>query len=84
MRTVEVVHVKWIDSEAFNDWCPITEMPNTFTTIHTIGMLIHQSSDMYLISSTYDVEVDSINASIAIPAKCVLSLYTITSVDLED
>lgn len=83
MKYIEVVHITWINSEAFNDWTPLTDIGNTFSEIHTAGLLLHQSSEMYLISSTYDPYADALNAAIAIPAKCVKKIEVLTTIEME-
>lgn len=84
MRTMEVVHITWIDSEAINTWTPIIELDSDFKEIHTIGMLVHHGHEMCVISSSYDPGLDSINAAICIPTKCIQKIETISVINLEE
>lgn len=84
MRTLEVVHLTWVDSEALNSWTSVTDIREELKLIHTIGMLIHQGHEMYIVSSTYDPDSDHINAAIFIPVKCVRSVKTLSVVHLDE
>lgn len=82
-RVLPVVHIEWVDSEAINRWQEVMELDHEHMTIHTVGMLIHKDADTYLIASSYDPDLDSINAAIWIPAGCVRKVRTLCRVSLK-
>ncbi len=82
-RILKVVELRWIDSTAINEWSEIADLTHEHDEIVTVGMLIHQDRDTYLIASTYDSEQDSINAAIWIPAACVRKVRVIGTVAIK-
>lgn len=70
-RTIQIVQVSWVDSEALNQWSECASLKHELEEIQTVGLLIHSDEKVYLIASTYDGSNDSINAAIWIPRACV-------------
>jgi len=81
--SLEVVHIEWIDSEAINQWSSILEIDQEFHVIHTVGMLIHQDADRYLIAAAYEPENVEVNAAIWIPRACVRKVTPLCQLNLK-
>lgn len=80
MKTLVVYHVTWIDSEAINTWHELFELSNDLEEIHTVGILVHEDEQKYLLALSYAPDVESINAAMWIPkgsVKRVKKLCTI-------
>ncbi len=71
LRALEVVNIRWVDSETLTEWTELSGLKYESEMIETVGFLIHQDSDVYLIASTFDKTTDSINAAIWIPKSAV-------------
>jgi hypothetical protein len=71
MISFELVHIKWIDSEMMNEWVDVATLNKTFSEIHSIGLLIDQNEQGYILAGSYDPENNSINAVQFIPRQCV-------------
>lgn len=71
---LEVVYITWMDSQASNTWEKISEIEKKFDTIHSVGFLVHQDEEMYLLAVSVDPGSELVNAYMQIPAKCVLKV----------
>ncbi len=77
---MKVVHVTWLDSEAFSEWLEVDSMSHGMDTVHTVGFLIFETPDAYLIASSFDHGTKSVNAGIWIPRVCVVGFEILTDI----
>lgn len=77
MIGLELVHIKWIDSEVSNEWSVIGELSHSFDEIHSVGFLIDQTEQGYVLAGMWDVETCSINAIQFIPKGCVTKVTSL-------
>lgn len=80
MRTIEVLHVTWVDSSAIGEWTQLGEVSNKLETIHTIGMLIDSTPETLFLALSYDPETESVNAAMHIPRACVKEIRTVWTI----
>lgn len=83
-RLIRIVHVSWVDSETIAEWHGLGDLSHELGEIQTVGMLIHQDKECYLIASTYDGTTDSINAAIYIPRECVRTVRPLGTVKIKE
>lgn len=82
MKTIEVLHVEWIDSDAISEWSELSQIDHEMKEIHTVGMLIHSTPEALYLALSYDPETESVNAAMHIPRGCIKKvkpLWTITT-----
>lgn len=70
-RFIEIVYVRWIDSESGSGWTECGEFLAPLTYCHSVGFLIHQDAEKYVLANSYDPETDSANATMTIPRVAV-------------
>lgn len=68
---MEVIHVVWVDSEAFNDWTEIEEAIEPLGETHSVGFVVDRNRDFVLLACSYDPETNSVNAAMKIPQKAI-------------
>lgn len=68
---LQIVHIQWVDSEAIAEWEELHVLKHEMEVVETVGLLVHQDKDCYLVASAYDNERKAINAAIWIP-KCAV------------
>lgn len=78
----KVVHVTWVDSDAVNEWTPIKEVDGKMQPTHSVGLLVHQDAECYVLSTSFDATTSSINAFIRIPSRAVTSARILCSLNL--
>lgn len=81
-RSLDVVEVRWLDSETHGDWTSLTDFTVMLEEVVTVGLLMRSASDAYVIATSYDAATDSFNAAITIPACAVCSLRRLGSVEI--
>jgi hypothetical protein len=74
----EIVHIKWVDSEVLNEWTDAKSLKPSFDELHSIGFLIDQGPEGYLVAGMVDPETASINAIQFIPKGCVKKITPLT------
>lgn len=84
LRIHQVVLVEWIDADVNNSWIAKEEIDHEFIPNVTIGFLLHQDKNQYVISSTYDPEGEYYNATIRIPSAWVIRVETISTMGFRD
>lgn len=80
-RLLELVVIKWIDSETEDGWGELAPA-EPFSENMSVGYLVSQEPDRYVLAADYDQESDHFNRVIRIPRCCVTKLKTITYVPL--
>jgi hypothetical protein len=81
---LQIVHVRWVDSASLGQWEDLADVDNEIHMIDTVGLLVHQDSDVMLIASTYDNEREAINAAIWIPKCCVKHVRPLGHISVSD
>lgn len=81
---LQIVHVRWVDSATLGEWEDLADVDNELQMIDTVGLLVHQDSDVMLIASTYDNTREAINAAIWIPKCCVKHVRPLGHLDVND
>jgi len=79
---MKVVHVIWKDSTASNEWTEIDEVGHELDTTNSVGFLISDDGDFFLLALSYDRETDSINCYKKIPKVAVVAIKTIAYVSI--
>lgn len=72
MKIIEVVHLIWVDSQTTSAWTKrkyFRRIP--LDEIHSVGLLIHQDKEKYVLAISYDSVSNKANAVMEIPARCV-------------
>jgi len=82
-RFLELVMVSWIDSEAQVGWSECSDSLSDFQLNHSVGYLIGQDPDKYVLAADYDPEGDHFNRVMRIPRVCVKNLRTITIIPIK-
>jgi len=80
-RILEIVLIKWIDSETGDGW---QESPDSLKLEENIsvGYLIRQDLDIFLLAADYDPECDQFNRLMWIPRGCVTKLRVLTYIPI--
>jgi hypothetical protein len=78
MKPIPVL-VKWVDPEFVGGWHDKKDVKASMKPIYSIGYLIHQDSDMYVIASTVNVRgKEKTFADVSkFPRGCVLQIKEI-------
>jgi len=72
MKTLEIIHIEWFDSESVDGWTKVEDMDfNSLKTVHTVGVLLHKSEKLFVVTCAFDESTHSANATIFIPVVCV-------------
>jgi hypothetical protein len=71
VRVIEVMHLIWIDSESTNEWTEVSNLNSKLTEIHSVGFLVHQDKERYVLAVSYDSDNDAANGIMYIPKKAV-------------
>lgn len=82
MKSIEILHVTWVDSDSINEWSELAEIDHELKEIHTVGMLMHSTPEALYLALSYDPETDSVNAAMHIPKGCIKkieALWTLTT-----
>lgn len=84
MRYFEVVHLIWKDSSASIGWDGLKDLDKKLENTHTVGLLLHQDGDMYVIASSYDPSTDTSNARMVIPRAAVVEVRALCTIKTHD
>lgn len=79
-RYLEMVLLRWIDSEAEVGWGEISQGP--LHKNYSIGFIIDQTLEVYVLAADYDPENDHFNRVMRIPRECVKEVRVITVIPI--
>jgi len=75
---MKAVLVTWQDAVSVDAWEDISKAKETnLHTIHTLGFLIHEDEDRYLIAHNIDLDGDACSQHIAIPKTWIIEFKDI-------
>jgi hypothetical protein len=77
-KHLELVFVKWIDSESLIGWEALASFGQEFQCNLSVGFLIGEDDEKYILAADYDPECLNVNRVIRIPKSCVRKLRTVT------
>lgn len=89
-KLLELVYVTWIDSECEIGWESADAVLKPFEVNHSVGFLIAQDEEKYVLVGDFDPETRHHNRFIRIPKVCVKKFRLVTylpyvaSVDQQD
>ena len=69
-----IVEIHWVDSMGLNDWVEPDSLNEVSNTIETIGYLINETEDAYIVSSSRVKETEEVNAPIKIPKVSIFGI----------
>lgn len=84
MKCMEVVHLIWVDSESSNEWTAIDDLNEPLTEIHSVGMLIHQDDERYVLAVSYDPDTMSGNGIMYIPRAAVKKITPVCAIKVSE
>lgn len=82
MNSLTVVHLTWIDSESINEWCELEELNYSFSEVHSVGILIFEDEEKFILSVSYDAASDSANGIMLIPKAAVRKVETLCTIQM--
>lgn len=72
MDNPRIVRIDWIDPHSVDEWTTIHDHDWSLTkTVTTIGRLVRETSDAFVISLNHAADDDSISCTMVIPKICV-------------
>jgi hypothetical protein len=77
---MKIVSLAWVDSETNDGWTPVDETTAKIGQTYTVGFLVRESADMFLIAHSFDPATNSVNGLISIPKLVVYDLKEIGKV----
>jgi hypothetical protein len=80
---MDVVHIKWIDSESAHGWEDIEEIVRDFSLVHTVGLLLEETPEHVVVVLNFDPENNHINGRIHIPHVAIKEMATIYKIGAE-
>lgn len=80
MRILDVIHLTWIDSETVTGWSEVIDLKYTLKEIHSVGLLIHEDEEKFVVAVSYDEETDSANGIMYIPKCAVRKAETLCTI----
>lgn len=83
MKVLEVIHCVWIDSESDNSWRPLEELDEAMTEIHSVGFLVHQDFERYVLAVSFDPDTQSANGIMHIPRAAVKKVKPVCAIKVE-
>lgn len=75
------VYVKWMDAWGDDDWLDVEDLKKKSVDhyiVHTVGYLIHESPECYIISQNIEEVGDMASMTMFIPREMVLSITDIS------
>ena len=81
MKSIEVVHIKWVDIQVINEWTEVTSI-KPLDILHAVGFFLHQSPEMYVLCVGYDGETNCANGIMSIPASCVKEVKSLCAIKI--
>lgn len=83
MRSIEVVHLTWVDSETIQGWSALDEVDTKLREIHAVGFLIHQDKERFVLSIGYDQVNDHANPILVIPKAAVKKVKVLCAITMK-
>lgn len=82
-RYLEIVYILWVDSEAEVGWEEVPSEVPPFECNRTVGFLLSEDMEKYVVAGDYDQENDHSNRRMSIPKVAVKKFRTVTIVPLK-
>ena len=76
----KAVYLEWEDPESIDEWCEWDKIPNKLARIYSIGFIIKETKDMYVMALNVDPRNKSSSCTMLIPKKLVLKKRLIKDV----
>lgn len=83
MKIIEVVHLVWIDSQTTGEWTKRKHFRRPLDEIHSVGLLLHQDKEKYVLAVSWDPTTKRQNATMEIPANCVKKVRPLGAIKVE-
>lgn len=74
------VYLRWLDSEASNEWTDIDDISDELELTESVGWLIKETEQFYLVALSYDEGTNSINNYKKIPRCAVVGRLKILKI----
>lgn len=81
-RFLELVFLMWVDSESEIGWDDPSESLRPFELNRSVGFLVDQDLDKFVIAADFDHETGHFNRRMRIPKACVRTFRQITIIPL--
>lgn len=82
-RFLELIYIKWVDIEVDSGWDTMEDALLPLEEIHSVGYLVAQDLDTYVLAADYDPELETFNRTMKIPRSNVRRLRTVTIIPLK-
>lgn len=82
MRVMDVIHLTWIDSESLNEWTAKSDLLDPFTEMHSVGLLVNENDERYVLAVSYDPDGESANAIMYIPKRAVRKVRRLCTIKM--
>ena len=76
----KAIYLEWQDPESHDAWDEWDKIPTTLATIYSIGFIIKETKDMYVLALNVDPRNKSCSCTMLIPKKLVIKKRLIKDV----